>query len=121
MRTFTTSSPVLKFPSDPTPADDASGVVTSNNLTLQWQQDAAGRQVAYHLYFGKNPRSLSLKAEALDIKQYPFDEYLNGETIYYWQIEAVDQETGETARGALWQFKTAALIPPKQVDAQTKC
>jgi uncharacterized repeat protein (TIGR02059 family) len=119
VRTFTTSSPILKFPSDPTPADAASGVVTSNNLTLQWQQDAAGRQVAYHLYFGKNPRSLSLKAEALDIKQYPFDEYLNGETIYYWQIEAVDQETGETARGALWQFKTAALIPPKQVDAQT--
>ena len=119
VRTFTTSSPALNFPVNPIPIDDASGVVTSNHLTLQWQHDAAGRQVAYNLYFGKNPRALSLKAEAINMKQYTFDEYLDGETIYYWQTEAVDQATGETARGAMWQFKTAVLIPPRQLDAQT--
>ncbi|MBI9081743.1 MAG: hypothetical protein JEY79_18635 [Pseudodesulfovibrio sp.] len=118
-RDFTTVSPDLTFPATPTPINEATGIDTTEAIELSWQHDQEDREITYNLYFSKNPRSLTLKAEDLNQKTYTINEYLNENTWYYWQVEAVDVATGRLVKSPLWRFKTDKLRQPVQTDAVT--
>jgi hypothetical protein len=91
-------------PSNPNPADEATGVPI--DVTLSWQaSDPDGDTLKYDLYFGKAQDDLTKEATDLTTNSYEFTESLDYETTYYWQVVAKDPD-GETATSPVWSFTT---------------
>jgi len=108
---FTTKSnqPPAK-PSSPNPANNASDVAVSINLS--WNcSDPDGDSLKYDVYFGESSNP-SKVATGITTKSYNPGNLQNGKD-YYWKIVATDAK-GATTQGDVWKFRTvAAEIPPE--------
>jgi len=95
------------IPSDPSPADNATNVSISTNLS--WNcSDPDGDGIRYDIYFGA---ALPPSLVALDQTgtTYSFISSMQSNTTYYWNIVAKDKPaTGgsKTTYGPLWSFTT---------------
>jgi len=102
--TFTTSLPPNQppaMPSNPNPADDATHVARSLNLSWSSDDPDSGDTVTFDVYFGvMNPPPLLVNN--LTIPAYTPGP-LAYSTTYYWQIVAWDSHDASTA-GPLWTF-----------------
>ena len=97
----TQTPPPPGAPSDPTPADGATGV--SGEVDLDWA-DATGA-TSYDVHFGAV--SLPPLVGNSPMSNWPLPT-LEFQTTYYWQIVA--KNAGGTTPGPLWSFTTGA--PP---------
>jgi hypothetical protein len=103
------SSVTIKFnnapaaPTNPVPADDATGLPTS--LLLSWDcSDPDGGVLMYDVYFGENDNpnmAISTDQTALSINP----TGLTNSTRYYWKVAAKDGKGGTTV-GPVWSFTT---------------
>ncbi len=96
-------------PSNPDPANGATGVTINTNLS--WTGgDPDGDDTTYDVYFGtSSPPPLV----ALNYNDTVYDPpgILQFNTMYYWKIVAWD-EYGLNASGPVWTFTTQANLPP---------
>ena len=101
-------------PANPFPADGS--LDQSLDVTLSWTSiDPDGDVVTFDVYFEANDTTPDvLVSDDQTDASYALSQ-LNANTHYYWQIVAQD-EHGETAVGAVWDFVTgeAPNQPPNQ-------
>jgi len=98
-------------PADPVPADGA--VNQPLELTLQWtgSDPDPGDTLSYKVYFGADPDPETGTPASVTAAAYtPAALALN--TIYYWQVVAIDSQGMETA-GEVWEFATSISNPPR--------
>ncbi len=89
-------------PSNPSPADGATGQPLS--LTLSWScDDPDGDPLTYDIYFGSSAVP-TLQAENHHYPQYQVAS-LSGSTTYFWRIVAKD-DRGNRSNGGIWSFRT---------------
>ncbi len=93
-------------PSQPYPADNATGVPVT--ATLQWSLDTSGSGLTYDVYFGSTG-SLDMIAENIAATFFK-PNTLAAETAYQWQVIARNQSGYET-QGPLWSFTTGIARP----------
>lgn len=102
-------------PSDPNPADGASGIGIFTHVSWTGGDPDNGDKVMYDLYFGTTQTPVLL-AENL-----PNPNYIPGgltfNTTYYWKVIAEDRQNA-TTEGPLWSFTTecCANDPPIKPD-----
>ena len=113
---FTTSgNDPPNTPSNPDPADGATGV--SKNPILDWDGgDPDGDVTYYDVYFDQDPNPTTLVSENQLKTEYEPGE-LEYETTYYWKIVAEDT-FGEVTEGSIWHFTTEEA-PNEPPDAPT--
>jgi carbohydrate binding protein with CBM6 domain/phospholipase D-like protein len=103
---FTTSGgtppPAPGTPTNPSPANGATGVGT--NATLSWSATSA---TSYDVYFGtaSNPPLV-----ASNVASPSYTPALTASTTYFWKIVA--RNSSGTTTGPVWSFATAAAPPP---------
>ncbi len=112
---YTISSPIFHFtteenlppntPSNPDPADGATGVSIQEILTWTGGDPNHGDKVYYDVYFGTSSSPPLVLENTLQSAYDPGDMELS--TTYYWQIVAEDSQ-GESATGTIWHFTTEA-------------
>jgi hypothetical protein len=96
-----TNAPPTK-PSNPNPANNATGVATS--VTASWIcSDPDGDGLKYDVYVG--PTSSPSKVASDQTKQNYTLTGLKSKTRYYWKVVAKDSKGGETL-GDIWNFTT---------------
>jgi len=119
--TFTTVTAAngLGIPTSPSPTDTSSQIDPLHPPALQWDHDPKGRLVRYNVYLSSDPKKLDILATGLERKSYQLNRTLKASTHYYWQIEAIDSQTGQSSQSAQWTFKTKSIAPPVQTNAQT--
>lgn len=91
--------------------------LSPQQTNFTWTGDAAH----YAFYFGTNPDSLVMQQNAI-MTQYFSLQNLKPATSYYWRVDAVND--GETAKGELWNFKTAQVNQAptlNEIPTQTLC
>jgi uncharacterized protein (TIGR02145 family) len=92
-------------PSDPAPADGATGV--DINASLSWFcADPEGDTLTYDVYFGTDPNPPLVSLHQPDNTYVPGT--MNYGTTHYWRIVAFDGH-GNTTEGAVWSFTTEPL------------
>jgi|GEM_PF-2289767 len=116
---FMTQSDGMDVPHSPTPADNSQNIDAVNPPLLQWEHDKNNQPISYNVYLSDNPKKITLEAEGLSQKAYQIPNKLKGNSKYYWQVEAIDSQSGQTTRSGVWTFKTAVIDPPTQTHAQT--
>ena len=95
-------------PSNPSPANGATGVEI--NVTLSWQcSDPDGDNLTYDVYFGTGENQLKKVSGNQSSTTYK-PSSLSYSTTYYWKIVAWD-EHGESSEGPVWRFTTEEGIP----------
>jgi hypothetical protein len=95
-------------PSDPFPANGATGVGVSNGLS--WNcSDPDGDPLTYDVYFGIS--SSPPKVSANQTSTFYNPGTLNFGTTYYWKIIAWDDSDAST-EGPIWSFTTIFNDPP---------
>ena len=100
----------LAPPTDPDPADEATGVAT--NATLSWAEVADAND--YNVYFGRVGRPLTL-FDNVDTNSISIP--LGAGIEYQWRVDPNDPNTGATT-GDVWTFTTAATTDdPDDPDA----
>ena len=104
-------------PNTPYPANQAIRVAVKSGFALSWSGDDPDvlDTVAYDLYWGNDPASLTLIAQNIDANQYSMTGLVSG-ISYYWQIIAKDNHGLETG-GPVWSF-TSDGDPPDLVIGQ---
>jgi len=91
-------------PSDPTPADTATGVDILTDLSWDGGDPDPGDTVTYDVYFGNSSPPASLLCD--DTATTTCDPgMLSYDTTYYWQVIATDNH-GEPSEGDEWHFTT---------------
>lgn len=100
-------------PSDPTPADGATGVAVP--AALGWTAtDADGNTLTYDVYLGAtNPPPLVATGQTASY----LAGGLEGETTYFWSVVAKDASS--STAGAVWSFTTAAAALTQAQRPQT--
>lgn len=95
------------MPSNPSPADGATGV--STNTTLSWTggDPDAGDVVTYDGYLYNDSPMSGLIIENLSATSFNPGSFLEQGTDYYWKMVAHDQH-GASQEGPVWHFTTAA-------------
>ena len=96
-------------PSTPNPANGATNIPVSSDLSWTGGDPNPGDTVTYDVYFGTSstPPKVGYNQSATS-----YDPgTLNYLTTYYWKIVAWDN-FGETTAGSLWSFTTKANSPP---------
>lgn len=89
-------------PSNPSPANGATGVSTTTDLSWTGGDPNGDDTVTYDVYLGTSPTSLSLVCS--DISSTTCDPgTLNKNTTYYWKVVAED-EFGLTTESDVWSF-----------------
>lgn len=117
-----TSGPIWDFttrgnsapnsPSNPNPEDEESGVPI--NTCISWTcEDPDGDDVTYDVYFGKCSEDLLLVSNNQTGKSYCFEDILDFETCYMWQIVAWDEYEYKKV-GPIWTFTTEENMPPNE-------
>ncbi len=103
-------------PTNPNPADDATGVAASGNLT--WDFGAATD--TYDLWFGEAGSMVEVVtgADAVTPGSYAYSS-LNGGTEYEWQVIAHNSADRLTTNGPVWSFMTAINSYPALEDFET--
>ncbi|UCE47670.1 MAG: hypothetical protein JSW47_18980 [Phycisphaerales bacterium] len=90
---------------NPSPPDGA--VQVEIDTILSW--DPGPNAVLHDVYFGTEDPPPFVSTQAMTL----FDPgRMNSNTVYYWRIDEVDGEGNKTA-GAVWEFTTASVAPPK--------
>ena len=98
----TTFSPP-NMPSNPLPANHATGVSINADLSWSGGDPDAGDTVTYDVYFGT---SATPPLVSNDQPETTYDPgILNYNTKYYWQIVATDNH-GTSTQGTVWEFTT---------------
>jgi hypothetical protein len=101
---FTTRNNPPSTPTDPYPANNATGMQPS--FQPHWtSSDFDGDTVTYDLYFGTNSNPTSLLASNLADRWFTRDGLLSASTTYYWKVVAKDNK-GLSANGPVWNFTT---------------
>ncbi|MFC1995017.1 IPT/TIG domain-containing protein [Chloroflexota bacterium] len=94
-------------PSNPSPANHATGISTNVNLIWSGGDPDLGDTVAYDVYFGTTP------APPMISYHQPATTYdpgiLSYNTKYYWKIVAIDSQ-GASTIGAMWDFTAAGQL-----------
>ncbi len=91
-------------PADPNPSNDQTGVAL--DIEIEWScSDPDGDDLDYNVYFGVDQSDLALIREHITENSVTFEEDLEYETTYYWNIVAYDTE-GDSTVGDLWNFST---------------
>ena len=96
---------------NPSPANGA--VEVDTNATLSW--DIGYDAVLHRIYFGtENPPPFVTDRTAMHVEgRTRFDPgRMTSDTMYYWRIDEVDSR-GNTTGGAVWEFTTGSVPPPK--------
>lgn len=90
-------------PSNPSPANGATGI--STDVTLSWNGgDADGDEVTYDIYFEANDNTPDIKvASGITSTSYHVSNLEYG-TTYYWRINARDKDG--SVMGPVWKFTT---------------
>ena len=95
------------MPSNPSPANHATGISTDADLNWIGGDPDAGDTVRYDIYFGVSTIPPLVSNGQLVATYDP--GMLNNNTKYYWRIVATDNHSASTA-GSLWDF-TTGLTP----------
>lgn len=93
-QTFMTKSDGMDVPHTPTPNDNSQDIDALDPPLLQWEHDKNNQTVTYNIYISSYPKTIPIAAEGLNQQQYQIPEALKGNTLYYWQVEAVNTQTG---------------------------
>lgn len=105
-----TTSPALNLPpsvpSDPAPADAATGLGTSASLRWSASTDPENDPIRYDVYFGTDPVSMTLKQSDIAIGEVSVRD-LEYSTDYYWKAVAKDDK-GNSTEGPVWHFSTGS-------------
>ncbi len=117
--TFMTKAEGMDVPNSPTPGDGTEGMDATAPPLLEWEHDKNGAPITYTVYMSANPKKIDKKAEGLTAKNYQIQGLLEGNTRYYWAIEAKDTGTDKTTRSGVWTFKTGTIEAPEQTGAIT--
>ncbi len=117
--TFMTKAEGMDVPNNPTPGDGTEGMDATAPPLLEWEHDKNGAPITYTVYMSANPKKIDKKAEGLTAKNYQIQGLLEGNTRYYWAIEAKDTGTDKTTRSGVWTFKTGTIEAPEQTGAIT--
>ncbi len=117
--TFMTKAEGMDVPNSPTPGDGTEGMDATAPPLLEWEHDKNGAPITYTVYMSANPKKIDKKAEGLTAKNYQIPGLLEGNTRYYWAIEAKDTGTDKTTRSGVWTFKTGTIEAPEQTEAIT--
>ena len=118
-QTFMTQSDGMDIPHTPSPTDGSQDIDALDPPLLQWEHNKNNQAITYSVYFSSNPKSISLATQDLNQQQYQIPEALQGNTTYYWQVEAVNTQTAKTTKSGVWTFKTQIIPSPTQTNAQT--
>ena len=118
-QSFMTESDGMDIPHTPSPADGSQAINALDLPLLQWEHDKNDQTITYSVYLSSNPKTISLAKEDLDQQQYQIQEALQGNTTYYWQVEAVNTQNGNTTKSGVWTFKTDIIPSPTQTHAVT--
>ena len=97
-------------PSDPVPADTATGISIDHDLAWVGGDPDTGDSVTYYVYFGTavDPPchdTTDTYAATTSGLAYVLPTLQEGET-YYWKIVAEDRQ-GRTSAGSIWRFTVA--------------
>ncbi len=92
-------------PSNPSPADDATGVSINADLSWTGGDPDSGDTVTYDVHFGTSVSPPLVSDNQAAITYDP--GILSYNTKYYWKIVATDNHEASTS-GPLWDFTTAA-------------
>ena len=99
-------------PSDPTPADNSSGV--SKWINLSWNcSDGDGDPLKYDIYLGRDSAPPLVRSDYKGTTYDIGEEPLYPDTKYYWKIVVTDIPTKgayggvKTVEGPVWSFTTA--------------
>jgi CSLREA domain-containing protein len=96
-------------PSNPSPADGATGVALGTSLSWTGGDPDAGDTVTYTVHFGTaDPPPLAQSG----LTTTSYSPTLSANTSYYWQIVAQDNH-GATTSGEVWDFTTGSQAQPK--------
>jgi hypothetical protein len=93
------------IPSNPSPADGATGVSTTPTLSWTGGDPDSGDTVTYDVYFGTSASPPLVSSDQVATNYAPGT--LSAGTPYYWRIVARDN-SGATASGPTWSFTTAS-------------
>ena len=109
------------IPSDPSPADHATGVSINADLSWIGGDPDAEDIVTYNVYFGTNstpPLIETIGPYAANQTSISYDPgTLSYNTTYYWKIVARDDH-GVTKEGSLWDFTTEVLLGDANGDGE---
>jgi len=107
------------IPTNPYPADEQTNVNIETNITWTGGDPNPGDPVYYDVYFGvTNPPTKKTSNQTGDSYNPEGDLLIYKE--YFWYIVSWD-ESGETAVGPIWSFKTGEHLPPTKpiIDGPT--
>lgn len=93
-------------PSNPTPANHATGVVINADLSWTGGDPDFGDTVTYDIYFGTNSNPPLKKSDNTVTSYDPGTMDTN--TKYYWKIVAKDNH-GASTTGQVWDFTTLSM------------
>jgi len=93
----TTGPPIPSKPTNPSPANEETGVLTS--ATLTWE--SVYESVNYKVYFGTSESGMTMVSDQSELE---YDPSLSVNTTYYWRID--EYLDGNTATGDVWTFTT---------------
>ncbi len=98
-------------PCNPQPTDGAKDVQPAS-VTLTWEcgNDPDGDPVLYDVYLEKGDSTPDRLIATVSVKSHTVTD-LDGESTYYWRIEARD-DRGGTTPGPVWSFQTARANRP---------
>jgi hypothetical protein len=79
-----------------------------DTVVFSWtaSQDPEGEVVLYNIYLGVDVNALSLIGEKVNATSLSVGGELQGNTIYYWKVEAVDAANNTTSSD-IWSFRSA--------------
>jgi len=109
----------INVPKTPTPADRSGNVNALNPPLLEWEHDKNDKAITYTVYLSTNAMIMEQQAEQTTDQHYQIPRTLKSNTLYYWQVEAVDVQTGHSALSDIWTFTTGEIEPPLQTHAHT--
>jgi hypothetical protein len=94
------------IPSNPSPANDATGASINAHLSWTGSDPDAGNTVTYNVYFGNSSAAPMAMASQNQAGTSYDPGTLAYNTTYYWKIVATDNY-GASTIGPLWDFTTA--------------
>ena len=94
-------------PSNPSPANHATGQSIYTDLDWTGGDPDAGDTVTYDVYFGTSTRPLKVSTAQSETTYDPGT--LNSNMKYYWRIVATDNH-GASTTGPLWDFTTGSTL-----------
>ncbi|GAB3819611.1 hypothetical protein GCM10028895_18290 [Pontibacter rugosus] len=103
------------IPSEPSPANNTSGL--SNSVTLKWKGPASKDTLTYDVYLYESGGNQKKIAESVKDTSVVADNLMHG-TTYFWQVVAKNKGDA-TTNGPIWSFSTNALPNARYLFARS--